>query len=136
MAAEIETPRATERMNTAEAREGPARLPTVEVTQTLLDGARLMRDRAVSTVIVVDGAGTPIGALRERDIVREAEFVAGAFNPSRVVLGLLVGVQERDLELARKVIHHLAFTSIETCMSRGSGMTLLPAPRSRGVADS
>jgi hypothetical protein len=91
---------------------------SVRSDQSLLDAARMMHDRSVWTLLVVDESGISLGVLNEHELVHEAELIAGAVDPGRVVLGLLVGVQERDLGLARRVVLHFASTTVAECIAR------------------
>jgi CBS domain-containing protein len=48
------------------------KLETIEESSSIQDASRKMRDRNVSSLVVVDSEGKPRGIITERDIVRKA----------------------------------------------------------------
>jgi predicted transcriptional regulator len=48
------------------------KLETIEESSSIQDAAKRMRDTNVSSLVVVDSEGRPLGIVTERDIVRKA----------------------------------------------------------------
>ena len=48
------------------------KLETIEESSSIQDAAKRMRDTNVSSLVVVDSEGKPLGIVTERDIVRKA----------------------------------------------------------------
>ena len=46
-------------------------LQTVEVSSSVQDAAKKMRDKNISSLVVMDGSNKPIGIITERDLVRK-----------------------------------------------------------------
>ena len=47
------------------------KLQTVEVSSSVQDAAKKMRDKNISSLVVMDGSNKPIGIITERDLVRK-----------------------------------------------------------------
>jgi predicted transcriptional regulator len=48
------------------------KLETIEESSSIQDAAKRMRDTNVSSLVVLDSEGRPLGIVTERDIVRKA----------------------------------------------------------------
>ncbi len=83
---------------------------------SLLAAARMMRDRKVSGLPVLDADGALVGVLSERDIVREIQR-AGGIATLRGMLDLLVAPEESRESLIRSVLHHLEKLHVEEAMT-------------------
>ena len=52
-------------------RKKPATVVTIAADQSLLEASQLLVEHNIGALVIVNGDGTPIGILSERDIVRE-----------------------------------------------------------------
>lgn len=69
---------------------------TADPEETLIEAARRMRDRHVGALVVVDGAGRPVGILTDRDIVVSAV----AQSADRIEALRVADVMSRDVVTA------------------------------------
>lgn len=93
---------------------------TVSPDTTVREAAHRMRSRRVGAVVMVDGSGTPLGVLTDRDIT--VHVVAQGADPAAVRVGTLVrrkptviredaGVLEATKLLSRRGIRRLPVVS-------------------------
>jgi CBS domain-containing protein len=93
---------------------------TVSPDTTVQEAAHRMRSRKVGAVVVVDGSGTPVGVLTDRDIT--VHVVAQGRDPAVVRVGTLIkrkptvigedaGVLEATKLLSRRGIRRLPVVS-------------------------
>jgi CBS domain-containing protein len=93
---------------------------TVSPDTTVQEAAHRMRSRKVGAVVVVDGSGTPVGVVTDRDIT--VHVVAQGTDPAVVRVGTLIrrkptvigedaGVLEATKLLSRRGIRRLPVVS-------------------------
>jgi CBS domain-containing protein len=88
---------------------------TIRPEQTVRDAMALLAKHNIGALIVVNAAGTPVGIVSERDIVREAarsEQVFGRAASEIMTRNVITGVPEDDLLavanlMTEKRIRHL-----------------------------
>jgi len=88
---------------------------TIRPEQTVRDALALLATHNIGALIVVNAAGTPVGIVSERDIVREAarnEQVFGRAVSEIMTRDVITGVPEDDLAsvanlMTEKRIRHL-----------------------------
>jgi CBS domain-containing protein len=88
---------------------------TIRPEQTVRDALALLAKHNIGALIVVNSAGTPVGIVSERDIVREAarnEQVFGRAVSEIMTRDVITGVPEDDLAsvanlMTEKRIRHL-----------------------------
>jgi CBS domain-containing protein len=88
---------------------------TIRPEQTVRDALALLAKHNIGALIVVSAAGTPVGIVSERDIVREAarnEQVFGRAVSGVMTRDVITGVPEDDLAsvanlMTEKRIRHL-----------------------------
>ncbi len=88
---------------------------TIRPEQTVRDALALLAKHNIGALIVVNAAGTPVGIVSERDIVREAarnEQVFGRAVSEIMTRDVITGVPEDDLAsvanlMTEKRIRHL-----------------------------
>ncbi len=94
----------------------PTTVITISPEESLHAASILLAEHKIGAVIVVDGSGTPVGILSERDIVREvAERGADAITPkiSQVMTtDIVIALPEDDVSylsntMTSKRIRHL-----------------------------
>jgi CBS domain-containing protein len=97
-------------------REKPAAVITITADQSLLEASQLLAEHNIGAVVVVDGDGTPVGILSERDIVRKLaalqEDVVNHKVRAAMTEDIIIGFPEDDLSyvtstMTDKRIRHL-----------------------------
>ena len=95
---------------------------TLDRDHTALRAARLMKEKSVGSVVVVDEKGRPVGMLTDRDIA--VKLVGGGLSPETPVDELMshpVYAVSRDAlifdtlrEMARRHVHRMPVIDAET----------------------
>lgn len=98
---------------------------SVRSSDSLLDVARLMRDRHVGDVVVVDGDGRPIGIVTDRDIV----VGIVALTPDKLDALRVEDVMVRDVATIKTT--DAVDAALRTMRARG--VRRLPVVRTDGV---
>lgn len=108
------------------------RIETIEESVSIQDTAKKMRDRNVSSLVVVDVGGRPVGLITERDIVRKLcvkDFRTSKVANSQIMSSPLITIDYRstasdatDLMLKNNVRHLLVVDEKTDNASKPIGM--------------